>query len=94
MATKKEYSYYKKILKILSSLTNLFSESKVPYLNYRITENLFCKAFSAKNLSRSDVSADASLNNVGIGIKTFVNGNGNLCKKLLNLIKIILNLED
>jgi len=56
MATKKEYEYYQKILKILGSLTNLFSESKVPYLNYRITENLFCKAFTAKNLSRSDVS--------------------------------------
>ncbi len=87
MATKKEYSYYKKILKILGSLTNLFSESKVPYLNYRITENLFCKAFSAKNLSRSDVSADASLNNVGIGIKTFVNGNGKSLQKVAEFNK-------
>ena len=82
MATKSEYEYYQKILKILGSLTNLFSESKVPYLNYRITENLFCKAFTAKNLSRSDVSADASLNDVGIGIKTFVNGNGKSLQKV------------
>ena len=87
MATKSEYEYYQKILKILGSLTNLFSESKVPYLNYRITENLFCKAFTAKNLSRSDVSADASLNDVGIGIKTFVNGNGKSLQKVAEFNK-------
>jgi hypothetical protein len=82
-----EQNYYKKILKILGSLTNLFSESKVPYLNYRITENLYCKAFSATNLSRSDVSADASLNEVGIGIKTFVNGNGKSLQKVAEFNK-------
>ena len=58
--------YYKKMLKILGSLTGLFSDSDVPFLYYRVTENLFCKAFSAKNLSRSDVSADASVGDVGI----------------------------
>jgi len=87
MATKQEYDYYKKILKILGSLTNLFSESKVPYLNYRITENLFCKSFTAKNLSRSDVSADACLNDIGIGIKTFVNGNGKSLQKVAEFNK-------
>ncbi|MFH1275731.1 MAG: hypothetical protein ABIH82_01325 [Candidatus Woesearchaeota archaeon] len=61
--------YYLKMLKILGSLTGLFSESDIPYLNYRVTENLFCKAFSANNLSRSDVSVDACLDNIGIGIK-------------------------
>jgi hypothetical protein len=87
MVTKQESEYYQKILKILGSLTKLFSESKVPYLNYRITENLFCKAFNAKNLSRSDVSADASLNDVGIGIKTFVNGNGKTFQKIAEFNK-------
>jgi len=82
-----EQNYYKKILQILGSLTNLFSESKVPYLNYRITENLYCKSFSATNLSRSDVSADASLNKVGIGIKTFVNGNGKSLQKVAEFNK-------
>ncbi len=87
MTTKREHDYYKKILKILGSLTNLFSESKVPYLNYRVTENLYCKAFTAKNLSRSDVSADASLNEVGVGIKTFVNGNGKTLQKVAEFNK-------
>jgi hypothetical protein len=87
MATKKEYDYYQKMLKILGSLTKLFSESKVPYLNYRITENLFCKAFSAKNHSRSDVSVDASIQGKGIGIKTFVNGNGKSFQKIAEFNK-------
>lgn len=82
-----EQDYYKKILKILGSLTNLFSESKVPYLNYRITENLYCKSFGAINLSRSDVSADASFNGFGIGIKTFVNGNGKSLQKVAEFNK-------
>jgi hypothetical protein len=79
--------YYQKILKILGSLTGLFSESDVPYLNYRVTENLFCKAFSAKNLSRSDVSADACIDNVGVGIKTFLNGNGKSLQKVAEFNK-------
>ncbi len=87
MATKKQDSYYKKMLKILGSLTYLFSNSKTPYLNYRITENLFCKAFSANNLARADVSADASLDKVGVGIKTFVNGNGKSLQKIAEFNK-------
>ena len=79
--------YYQKMLKIIGSLTGLFSESDVPYLNYRVTENLFCKAFSAKNLSRSDVSVDACIDNVGVGIKTFLNGNGKTFQKVAEFNK-------
>jgi len=79
--------YYERMLGLLGSLTRLFSESNVPYLNYRVSENLFCKAFSAKNLSRSDVSADASIGNVGIGIKTFVDGNGKSFQKVAEFNK-------
>jgi len=87
MVTKKEKNYYEKILKILGSLTNLFSDSKIPYLNYRITENLYCKAFSAKNLARSDVSADAALGDKGVGIKTFINRNGKTFQKIAEFNK-------
>ncbi len=87
MATKKEYKYYQKILTILGSLTYLFSKNKVPYLNYRVTENLFCKAFSAKDLSRADVSADACIDDEGIGIKTFINGNGKSLQKVAEFNK-------
>jgi len=60
----------------------LFSESQEPYIQYRIAENLFCKSFNADNLSRTDCSADAAKNKVGIGIKTFLEGNGATMQKI------------
>lgn len=62
---------YLKLLSAVSKLSGLFSESAVPYINYRVAENLFCKCFDAKNLSRSDTAFDAEINSVGIGLKTF-----------------------
>ncbi len=78
---------YKKLLKILGSLSNLFSDSPNPYLNYRVSENLFCKVFEAKNLSRSDVSADASKDGVGVGLKTFLENNGSTLQKIAEFNK-------
>jgi len=49
---------YQKMLKIIGCLSNLFTDSEIPYLYYRIAEKVFCQAFSAEDLSRSDVSAD------------------------------------
>jgi len=63
---------YLELLSIMGSLSNLFSDSSTPYLPYRVTENLFCMCFDAKNLSRSDCTADASKDGIGIGIKTFI----------------------
>lgn len=62
---------YLKLLSAVSKLSGLFSESAIPYINYRVAENLFCKCFDAKNLSRSDTAFDAEINSVGIGLKTF-----------------------
>ncbi|MGL5068113.1 MAG: hypothetical protein ACRC6T_09910 [Sarcina sp.] len=73
---------YKLMLRDLGSLSNIFSDSDVPYLAYRATENIFCKAFNADNLSRSDCSADAAKNGIGFGIKTFLEGNGNTMQKV------------
>ncbi|MFA7309211.1 MAG: NgoFVII family restriction endonuclease [Patescibacteria group bacterium] len=70
------------MLKCIGSLSRLFSESKEPYIQYRIAENLFCKSFNAKNLSRTDCSADASKDRVGIGIKTFLEVNGSTWQKV------------
>lgn len=69
---KKEYQNF---LKIAGSLSNLFSDSPAPYLYYRIAEKIFCRAFKAEDLSRSDVSADAKKKDLGIGLKTFLSGN-------------------
>ncbi len=62
---------YKKMLSIVGSLTQLFSESDCPYLAYRAHENIFCKYFEAENLARMDCSADAKKNRIGVGLKTW-----------------------
>ncbi len=79
---KEQVLYYERLLKAVGSLSKLFSEAPEPYLAYRATENLFCKAFEAENLSRSDASADASKDKIGFGIKTFLEGNGKSMQKV------------
>lgn len=74
--------YYRRMLEIFGALSKLFSESDKPYLHYRVAENLFCKSFGAENLSRSDTSADASLNGLGFGLKTFLQGSGQKMEKV------------
>lgn len=66
---------YKSMLAMIGSLSNLFAESLEPMLYYRAHENVFCKYFDAKNLSREDCSADAKKGVVGIGLKTWVGRN-------------------
>lgn len=70
--TKENRHTYVQHLKAVSSISNLFSDSKTPYIDYRIAENLFCRCFNAENLSRSCIAIDARINDIGIGIKTFV----------------------
>lgn len=62
---------YFSMLGLMASLSNLFSDSDIPFIHYRITENLFCKYFGAINLSRTDTAYDAKLGDIGVGIKTF-----------------------
>lgn len=79
---KNQQDEYQKFLKIVGHLSNLFSESATPYLYYRIAEKIFCKAFEAEDLSRSDVSADAKKLNIGVGLKTFLAGNHRTFQKV------------
>ena len=62
---------YKSMLRLMGSLSGLFSSSDIPFIQYRVTENLFCRCFDAVNLSRMDVAYDAKIGDMGIGIKTF-----------------------
>lgn len=80
--SKEQQTYYEQLLKATASLSKLFSDASEPYLAYRVAENLFCKAFEAENLARSDASADASKNNIGLGIKTFLHKNGKSFEKI------------
>jgi len=79
---KDKIEYYKKMLAAVGSLSRLFSESDNPFIQYRVAENLFCKAFDAENLSRTDCSADASKDKVGFGIKTFLENNSATMQKV------------
>jgi hypothetical protein len=68
----KDVSKYVEYLKLIGSLSNLFSSSEKPFIQYRVAENAFCKAFNAENLARADVAYDAIKDGVGIGCKTFI----------------------
>ena len=73
---------YEQFLKIAGCLSNLFSESDIPYLYYRVAEKVFCRAFEAEDLSRSDVSADAKKDVWGVGLKTFLANNHKTFQKV------------
>ncbi len=92
-----EKNLYIDLLEVTGSLSNLFTESNSPYLYYRAMENIFCKAFDANNLSRSDISVDAKKDGLGIGLKTFLQKNGNTFQKIAEFNKdsnIFRNLTD
>ncbi|EJR59532.1 restriction endonuclease PLD domain-containing protein [Bacillus toyonensis] len=78
---------YIQMLQSTGALSNLFSESTAPYLVSRNVENTYCEAFQADNLGRSDCSADAALDGVGIGLKTFLHGNGRTLQKIAEFNK-------
>lgn len=71
---------YKEYLKSMASLTRLFSGNTDAYIDSRVAENLFCKAFDAKNSARDDSTADACKDGIGIGIKTFIHSRKSLQK--------------
>lgn len=79
--------HYVKLLQKVGALSNLFSDSTVPYLYYRAAENIFCRAFEADNHSRSDTAIDAGKDGLGIGIKTFINGGGKSFQKVAEFDK-------
>jgi len=74
--------HYIQMLKTAGLLSKLFSDSEAPFLVSRNVENAFCDALGAINLGRADCSADASLDGIGVGIKTFLHGNGRTLQKV------------
>ena len=78
---------YEENLKIIGSLSNLFSDSKTPYLYYRIAEKIFCNSFNANDLSRGDVALDAVKDGIGIGLKTFLSANDKSFQKVAEFNK-------
>lgn len=73
---------YEQYLKLIGSLSRLFSDASTPYIPYRVAENIFCMAFDAENLARADVAADAKKHQTGVGIKTFLQKNNASWQKI------------
>ena len=73
---------YLRLLSAASKMSGLFSDSSIPYINYRVAENIFCRSFDANNLSRSDTAFDANYNSLGVGLKTFICNNASSIEKV------------
>lgn len=76
------------MLGLMASLSKLFSENDVPYLDYRLTENLFCKYYNAINDARSCTAYDARFVGLGIGVKTFILNNNASTEKIAEFNKL------
>lgn len=88
LQTEEKQKKYELLLRIVAALSKLSSvEDSIPYLYYRMAEKIFCRAFSVKDLSRSDVSIDASKETCGIGLKTFLHRNGRSFEKIAEFNK-------
>lgn len=69
-------------LQFFASLSGLFADGVVPYLHYRLAENVFCNSFGAINDARACNAYDAHMNDFGIGIKTFIINNNASTEKI------------
>jgi len=84
---------YIRTLQAVGSLSNLFSDSNIPNLYYRAAENVFCRTFDARNLSRSDITFDAIENSLGIALKTFQHRNGKCVEKIAEFNNLLEKFE-
>lgn len=67
---------YLKLLKPVASLSYLFSDNSVPYVNSKFVERLYVIAAGAQDTASDNSSFDAIAPiKVGVGIKTFVSSN-------------------
>lgn len=68
---------YATLLRLVGSLSRLFSDNDSPYVDSRFVERLFVQTTGARDLGRMDISFDAVMDDVGVGVKTFLAGAGN-----------------
>jgi hypothetical protein len=68
---------YETLLRLVGSLSRLFSDNDSPYIDSRFVERLFVRTTGARDLGRKDISFDAVKEDVGVGVKTFLAGTGN-----------------
>lgn len=72
---------YANLLKAVASMSRLYSDNDKAFIHSRFVEKLYVECAKAKDLSRSDMSFDAIIqNNIGVGVKTFLADNVNIGK--------------
>ena len=74
---KRDEERYETLLRLVGSLSKLFSDNDSPYIDSRFVERLFVRTTGARDLGRKDISFDAVKEDVGVGVKTFLAGTGN-----------------
>lgn len=77
MIITRDQDRYATLLRLVASLSRLFSDNDAPYVDSRFVERLFVKTTGATDLGRRDISFDAQFEDIGIGVKTFLAGGGN-----------------
>ena len=72
-----DYGRYVELLQAVASMSRLYSDNPVAYVDSRFVERLFIQSTGAKDLSRSDKSFDALVSpDIGVGVKTFLSASG------------------
>jgi len=72
-----DYGKYVELLQAVASMSRLYSDNPVAYVDSRFVERLFIHSTGAKDLSRSDKSFDALVSpDIGVGVKTFLSVSG------------------
>lgn len=67
------YDKYIQLLQAVASMSRLYSDNSIAYVDSRFVERLFIRSTGAKDLSRMDKSFDALVHpDVGVGVKTFL----------------------
>lgn len=84
---------YVSLLTNMASISKLFSISAVPFIDYRSHEKIFCMSFNATDRGRDDSSVDATIGTMGVGLKTFREGNGKTVQKIAEFNSITSDLS-
>ena len=72
-----DYGRYVELLQAVASMSRLYSDNPVAYVDSRFVERLFIQSTGAKDLSRSYKSFDALVSpDIGVGVKTFLSASG------------------
>ena len=72
----RDHHRYASLVSAMGSLSRLFSENDSPYIDSRFVERVFSLTTGARDLGRLDISFDAAIGDIGVGVKTFLAGSG------------------